>query len=371
MYRRPRKKTYIAWLIGAAALLVLAGLGFGLYSLIVGTPSLDKNAISLPTPDKEGIFPWKDGVLSVYQNKLICNNLDGSSPWGSGSVDLPVTGMKARREGDFTVVWGGKNIMVVEKDGRIKNNKVNEAPGEVVLAVPGVTTYAAITQEENQHRLRVYSMKDGSEIDEVLFPYASVLDMGYFGDKSGQIWVLTVDSHGVQPITKLTTYLPGKNSTRSIPLRDEIGYRAVLQEKQTYLVGTHTMTYWENTSQKQSTLVYGWNLQDVFTEKNGSVSFLFSPAGGDENGQISSLWYINTAGREYRIPMPAGVIRAMLKDNGRICAVTPKGAYSMAQNGTGSRFYPFSITVESIPAVVPGKAFVIYAGHRNYLINMP
>lgn len=368
MYRRPRRRPYIGWLAAILAVALLGAAGFGIYKLITGTPNLDKDAVLLSTPDKEGVFPWKDGVLCVYGKRLVCNDLKGDSMWGNG-VDLPAENMKACRVGDYTVAWGGDVLVVIDKAGVEK--LVQTMKGEVVMAVPGVTNFAAIIKEEDQHRLRIFSMKDGSDVDEALYPFASVLGMGYFGDKASQLWVLAVDSHGTQPVTKLYIYYPGKKSTGEITLRDEVGYAAVLQEKETYIVGTHTLSYWEHASEsKPSKLIYGWNLQDMLVEGN-NVAFLFSPASSNESGQISSLWYVNTSGLDYRIPLPVGCIRAMLKDNGRICVATARGVYSMAQNGKGSRFYPMANTVESISGIIPGKAFVNYVNHRNYLVMMP
>lgn len=365
MYRRPRKKLHLGWLAALLAVAILGAAGYGVYHWIAGTPELDRDAMLLPTPKKDGVFPWEGGVLCVYDNKLICNALNKDAPlW---TTDLPVNNMKARKSGDLTVAWGGSTVVLFDKDGIGKG--IVDTPGEVVMAVPGVSTYAAIVKEENQHRLRIYSVKDNSAVDEVLFPYASVLGMGYFGEKSSQLWVLTVDSHGTEPVTRLTTYSPGKKSTGEIQLRNEIGYSAVPLGKLTWLVGTHTLTAWEPAGETKSKLVYGWNLQDMLVDGNGNVSFLFSPAGAGD--QLSSLWYMNSDGTEYRFPLPAGCVKAMLKENGKICAVTEKGVYSMARNGTGSRFYPLANAVESIPAVVPGKAFVIYTSHRNYLIDMP
>lgn len=368
MYRRPRRRRYIVWLAALLAVALVGAAGYGIYKLFTGTPNLDKGAVLLPTPDKESVFPWKDGVLCVYKKTLICNDLKGDSQWGNGAT-LPAENMKACREGDLSVAWGGNFLVLIDKDGIVKNTM--ELKGEVVMAVPGVTNYAAVIKEENQHRLRIYSVKDSSQVDEALFPYASVLGMGFFGEKSSQLWTLAVDSHGTQPVTKLNTYYPGKATTGEITLRNEVGYAAVLEDKQIYIVGTHTLSQWEYANEKDNKLIYGWNLQDVLVEGGGKVSFLFSPASNNESGQISSLWYINTSGVQYRIPLPVGCIKAMLKENGRICVATVRGVYSMARDGKGSRFYPLGNTVESIPAVVPGKAFVIFAGHRNYLVMMP
>jgi hypothetical protein len=373
VYRRPRRRPWRGWLAAIVAAAVLGLAAFGLVKLLSSAPNLDRDAVMLPTSDPNGVFSWKNGVLCVEGSKLYCMDLTKSNdPW---QTDLPVDNMKAARSGDYIVAWGGKQVVLIDANGTVKYRLGTN--GDVVLAAPGLTTYAVATKEEGQHRLRFYSIKDGSPMDELPFSYENVMGMGYFGDKMNQIWILTVDSNSTHPVTKLTLYVPGKNSTGktigSISLTDELAYAAFIESKMTYVVSTHTLTNWENTSTKSgSKLIYGWTLQDALEDGNGRVSFLFAPSGGGEtSGQISALWYISSTGAEYRIPLPAGCIRAMLKSNGRICVVTKNGVYSMAQNGSGSRFYPISSEIDSIPAVVPGQAIVVQENHKNFLLNMP
>lgn len=365
MYRRPRRRPYIGWII---AILAVAALGAGIYGIVKwigGTPTLDRNAVHLPNSDPSGVFAWENGMLFVDGRQLSCQELSGDKSW---STPLPETGMKAARVGDITVAWGGKSVVVV--DGKGDQKPMPQLNGEVVMAAPGLKYYAVVTKEENQHRLSIYNVKDASFVDGDLFPYQSVLGMGFFGKNLNQIWTLVVDSHGTEPVTKLKTLYPGKATSGELVLNNEIGYAAYLEEKTKYLVGTHRLM--EYTSDKtESKLIYGWNLQDMLTESNGTVSFLFAPATAGSAGQISALWYINTGGDEYRVPLPAGCTKAMLKQSGRLCAVTANGVWAMAKDGSGSRFYPIGRTVESIAAVIPGKAFVMVEQHRNYLIQMP
>ena len=351
------------------ALAILAGAGYGIYRFVTRTPNLDSGAVLLPGSDNDGaVFPWADGVLCVDKRQLICTNTKGESLW---HTELPEENMKAARQGDLTAAWGGTVVVIIDAQGQVVRTQTTT--GDVVTVAPGKTQYAVVTREENQHRMRLYTVKDGTQVDEELFPYQSVIGVGFYGTDLIRLWTLSIDSHGTTPVTRLMTYYPGKTTTGEQTMNDEVGYLALLEDKATYLVGTHTLTTWQQPGgKKESKLIYGWNLQDMLEEPNGRVSFLFAPSGGEDAAdQISMLWYINSAGDEYRIPLPAGCIRAMLKANNRLCVVTRNGVYSMNLNGSGSRFYPVSFTVESIPAVVPGKALVAQGQHRNYLIPMP
>ncbi len=348
------------------ALALLAGAGYGIFRLVNRTPDLASEAVLLPGSDTDGgVYAWADGVLCVDKRQLICANTKGVTQW---HTELPEENMKAARQGDLTVAWGGTVVVVIDAEGQVLRTQTTT--GDVVTVAPGKNQYAVITREDNQHRMRLYTLKSEDPADEELFPYQSVIGVGFYGQDLGLLWVLYIDSHGTTPVTRLSTY--GKMTT-GITLNGEVGYLAVPQTDATYLVGTHTLTTWQKTgSERDSKLIYGWNLQDVLTDSSGNVSFLFAPSGGEgASEQISTLWYLSSNGSEYRIPLPAGCVRALLKDNNRLCLVTRNGLYSMALNGTGQRFFPLSFTVESIPAVVPGKAMVLQTKHRNYLIPMP
>lgn len=160
MYRRPRRRPYVGWII---AILVVAALGAGIYGIVKwigGTPTLDKNAVHLPNSDPSGVFAWDNGMLFVDGRKLICQGLNKADDW---KTDLPETGMKAARVGKITVAWGGKSVAVVDEKGGQK--PMPQLNGEVVMAAPGAKYYAVVTKEENQHRLSIYNVKDASFVD--------------------------------------------------------------------------------------------------------------------------------------------------------------------------------------------------------------
>jgi hypothetical protein len=366
VYRRPRRRPYIGLIAAILAVAVVVAAVYGLVKLISGTPSLDTDAVHLPSSDPDSVFAWQNGALFIDKITLVCTDLSGKDL----NTKLPAINMKAARVGNLTAAWGSGYVVILDENMQAKS--MLNVTGDIVMAAPGQDYYAVVTKEENQHRLRVYNVKDSKQVDEELFPYQSVLGMGFFGDKLGQLWTLVVDSHGTEPVTKLTTYYPGKSTSGEIILNNEIGYAAFLQNKTTtYIAGTHTLSSWQQSVMKDNKLIYGWNLQDVLPEASGNISFLFAPSSADSSGLISALWYINTSGTEYRIPLPAGCFKAMLTEHGKICVATRNGVWSMAVNGSGSRFYPIARTVEAIPAVIPGKAFVMQEKHRNYLIMMP
>jgi hypothetical protein len=367
LYRVPRKKPYIGWLVALAAVAVLGLAVFGIVKLFSGTPDYAKTAILLPGTNP-GVYPFKDGVLVIDGRQLVCCDLKGQSLW---TANLPADGMKATRQGNLTAVWGGKVVEIIDENG--SSIKLQDTAGDVSTVALGLTQYAVVTTEEGQPRMRLYNLTATDPIDQVFFTDERVLGVDFYGDKLSQLWTLFIDSHGTQPMTKLYTYYPGRSSTGSIEINDEVCYLASLRDKTIYTLGTRSLTAWDHTGVKKSSrMVYGWYLQDMLVEDNGLVSFLLSPSGGNEDqAQISALWYISSDGREYKIPLPAGCIKAMIKDNRKLEVITHNGVYSMAVDGTNSRFYPVGFTIDSVSVVVPGKGYVAQTKHGSYLLPMP
>ena len=358
------------WLLVLGALAVVGGVVFGMIKLFTSTPNLTKSAVLLPGGDTAGkqVFPWADGVLSITKDRqLICCDMKGVTQW---TIQVPADNMKASRRGKLTAVWGGKVVQIIDETGISLVTK--NMQGEVIDVAVGETQYAVITKEEDQHRLYLYNLKSDEVVDGDNFPSQSVMGLGFYGKGMENLWTLALDSHGTVPVTRLTTYYPGKLTTGTITLNDEVGYTVVLAGNSIYVVGTHSLTDWQNGEKKSSRLVYGWNLQDSYTFPSGKTGFLFSPSGGQEaSTQISMLWYIDSTGTEYRVPLPPGCIKAMIKSSGKLCVATRNGAYLMDLDGTNRRFYPLNFNVDSVPAVVSGSAFVAQSTHRNYLIPMP
>ena len=373
MYRVPRKKRYIGPVIALLLLALLAVGVYGIVSLLSGTPDYAKSAILLPS-NNPGVYPYADGVLTISERQMVCFDLQGKILW---DANLPTDNMKAARLGKLTAVWGdvsGGGVVEILDEKGISITVLNTV-GSVVTVALSPSQYAVVTNEDGQPRMRLYNLNKEEPFDEVLFTDEQVLGVGFYGekDKLTQLWTLFIDSHGTQPVTKLNTYYPGRSTTGSIELDDEVGYKALLRDKTIYMLGTHTLSSWDHSgSKKSSKLVYGWYLQDMLVEDTGRVTYLLAPVGGAEDTtQISALWSISSDGTEYKVPLPAGCIRAMLKADRSLVVATGNGVYSMAADGTRSRFHPVGFTIENISAVVPGKAFVAQTKHGSYLLPMP
>ncbi|MDD4796627.1 MAG: hypothetical protein PHO66_02545 [Eubacteriales bacterium] len=359
-YRPQRRRIRIRGILWMLVFLLLIAAGVVAYLRLTGERPIEERIVQLPGKGDGAVSAYADGVLCVDDKQLVCSDAAGNTLW---QINLPLSGMKAARRGDYTIAWGGNTVCIIDAAGIMQD--VKELSGDVLLGRMGKNQYACVTVEEGQHRLHVYNM-DGSDLDEERFPDKTVLAADYYGDAMDQLWVLSVDSHGTLPVSRVNTYQPGKRTTGGVSAVDEVGYRVQVVDKRIYYAGSHHIYVWEQSGDVVSELsVYGWNLQDMVATAQG-VSYLLAPS--TPYGQpIGALWYIAADGTQNTISLPAGCTQALIGSKS-LLAITADGFYSMTTNGSTIRSHKLPFEMDGVAAVIEGKAFVARAGHSLYLV---
>lgn len=348
----------IWWIILALA---LVGGGVFAYMRINANRPLEEGIVQLPGKGDGAVAAWSDGFTVIDDKQLVCVNAEGETLWTS---NLPYSGMQARRDGSYTLAWSQDTVCIIDASGIILDTL--QIPGEILFCRAGKEQFACITSEEGQHRLRAYSIKNNTLIDEERFPDKTVLDAEYYGDALNQIWVLSVDTHGTQPVTRVNTYQPGRKTTGDISVSDEIGYNVTVNGSRIHFVGSHHIYVWEQSGDvADEKAIYGWNLQDMLAGAQG-ISYLLAPA--TPYGQpIGTLWYMGADGTQNFISLPMSCTQAVIGGKG-LMAIHAQGVYTMGVNGSNMKSYKLAFAVEEVAAVSPGKAFVVRSGHNLYLI---
>ncbi|MDD3243611.1 MAG: hypothetical protein PHD32_07815 [Eubacteriales bacterium] len=363
MFYRPQRKRIrfrgIIWILSIAAAI---GVGVFAYFQLTGEQPPENRIVQLPGKGDGTVTAYSGGVLCVDDKQLVCCDAAGATLW---QINLPLSNMNAIRRGNYTLAWGGSTVCLIDQAGIMQD--VKELSGEILLARMGSSQYACVVLEEGQHRLRVFNLA-GSDMDEERFPDKTVLDADYYGEALDTLWVLSVDSHGTQPVTRINTYQPGKKTTGGISVVDEVGYRVNVLNKRIYYVGSHHIYVWEQSGDEVKQLsVYGWNLQDQLAGDTG-MTYLFAPS--TPYGQsIGALWHIAADGTQNTISLPAGCTQAILGQK-YIFAVTSNGFYTMTLNGSALESHKLPFAVDEVSAVIPGQAFIVRSGHSLYLVPL-
>ena len=317
---------------------------------------LEKKLVELPISVNGTAKAYEQGALCIEGQTLICYDLKKNEVF---RTELQFEGMKAWRGNKYTVAWSEHFVAVYDEAGQLIVPKSMDNKTKVLSARCADNSFSVLTMEEEQHWVHVYNM-EAKEIDKMLFPEESVLDFGYYGEDNRQLWALSIDSHGTIPISHMKTYQPGKSLTGKIDVNDQICYKVIPMDKVIYTVGVHHIHTWGyDNKEKQEYHVYGWTLQDTLIDGKDKASFLMAPANtGNSELPISAMWYIGSDKTQYRVSLPAGILRLMLTDHGTY-AVSKDGVYEYDLEGEQKRFYKMPFTITEIVDVVPGKAFII------------
>ncbi len=361
-----RKKItkYLLWLAAAGVIVLI---NIWLIFVVQPVTRLEKDLIKLDVSAYARVYPFDEGIMAIDQKELICFDLNGKEQF---RVDLPEFDMDAYRNGNVTVVWDSDNAIIYNKDGlQILGKEVQGAGSRILFGRTGEDYFALATIEEGQYRARIYDY-EANDIDNMLFPSQSMLDLGFFGDSGNQLWALLLDSHGTIPITKVRTDHPGKSMTGSITILNQVCYDIMPLDNIVYVVGSHHIESYTYTSVQQSEiLVYGWTMQD-YLENGNEVSFLMGTNQKDEyKSPVSALWYVGSDDKEFRLSMPTGIMKAAMSDR-YIYAFSSQGIYVYEIGRTNKNFEKMSFEIVDIPAVINGKAIVIQSPENFYLLPM-
>ena len=299
-----------------------------------------------------------DHLLMVDGMQMNYINSDGSIQW---SVPLPEAGMTPAGSTMLNAAYSANHVLVFDKDGRGVLDHVTDFT--IVDMACGSETYALTTWEEDQRLVRVFKL-DATEIEQLRFPYETVMDTGFYTNSLSQLWTLSLDSHFTIPVAHLKTFNPGTSTTGNISMSNEVAYRVLPLEDEFITVGTHNLQRWDSSGKSlYSKLIYGWTVIDMNVDSKGRAQFLLTPSNtSDDEAPLSSLWYIrmdssNTT-TEYRLTLPAGALWACLGKE-RILAFTPEALHTTTFAGEKYASTPFDTRVESVEEVLSGKLVVL------------
>lgn len=359
---RVKKMTYII-----IAIIAFVAVNVVLFTTLSNkSRSIEKSVVRIASGENAKAYPYADGVITVTGTHVVSYDYNGEVQF---ETDVERENMKAYRNGDITVLWKTNLVIVLNSAGEVRRSQDVGETNNIIMAVCNSSQFAVAMLEEGQNKIRVFDF-NGIEIWDNLFPDMSILDIGYFGEKNQQLWVLALDYHGTIPITRLTTNHPGSSQTGRITVNDQVCYALEPLSDSVYLVGTHhilSRTYTD--SSLSEIMINGWALQDSFVQNN-EASFLLAPVDTTGNDvPLSALWYITPTGEQYRISMPAGILRGTLTEK-KIYAISKEGIYYMNFNGQKRSFAKLPFDTQEVVGVCDGKAVVLRSGWDYYIVGL-
>lgn len=355
----------------ALLILIAAALCIGGYLLFFADRSASATEmITLAGENITQVEAIDNHLLMVDGTQLNYIDSSGTIKW---SAQLPEENMTPVGSSMLNAAYSANRVMIFDKDGRPVLDQSTDYT--IVDMACGSETYALTTWEENQRLVRVMKL-DATEVEQLRFPYETVMDTGFYTSNLTQLWTLSLDSHFTIPVAHLKTFNPGQSTTGNVSMSNEVSYKVLPMESEFITVGTHNLQRWDSSGKSlYSKLVYGWTLIDMNVDDKGRAQFLFTPSNtSDDEAPLSSLWYIrmdssNTT-TEYRLSLPAGTLWACLGPD-KILAFTAEAVHTTTYAGEKYRSMPLEAPVESVEAVLSGKMVVLktVSGWKLYPIS--
>lgn len=285
------KRVIIGALVLAAGLLVVYGI-----TSLVGNSGLPVLIGASPT---DNMRAFGDSVLHYDGMTLRCIGPNGAEKWGftlGVGADFHCTNTRV-------VAWLGNQLYVLDKSGNPTFNDRME--GQVRFARVGDTYIAACVGEQaTSSSIQVFD-HNGVPLESLKNDLDGlyVMDVGFFSSKQQLMWVLSLDIDGNAPITNIKTYEPGRMTTGSIELDNELVYKIYPYNNLLMAVNTTKIQAYNYKCVEDinvdPVLVYGWLVRSVRSIGKNTYALLEQMPSNDlrtfselrlvTNGQMSAM----------------------------------------------------------------------------------
>lgn len=312
--RRKNKRQYLIPVICAAAFLAL---GILLYVIIFGTGASAESFYSLSVTPETQVEVNGKNVFYLSGSTLNCADKTGAELWRvkltSGTVNLSASDAQiCVYSSDMATVLtaqGDHRYTLSTTDIKTKGAKV------------GQDCTALLSSTDEGQFLRVFN-GEGSEIYRSESSSADIIDYGFYG-QNDLLYVLTLDTTGTSPISRVTTISPSTQSlTGTVDVTDQLISGVSFWDTNMVLCGTSTLTEYDNFGkQTDSSSIHGLVAADSCVTENGYI-YAFLPGNASD---LTSSFTVRLIGRTDRqdtdtnIQLPSGMKGVSVSQNKLYC----------------------------------------------------
>lgn len=308
---------------------------------------------------QDTVLTQKGGMLYTDSDNLVFSDYFGKQIWNK---KMFASDVKVTSSDNLIAVYNAKMVQLFDMDGNQLFSK--ELAGDIMNAKCGIDKVAVInevqTEEEGKKKfMSVFSAK-GEQLDNIDFNQQHILDIGFYG-KNSQIWVLTLDSSGVIPISRIATYNPGVSMTGIIDINGQLVDKLIIDENNIYASGTTNLAIYNLFGEKQnSLLVYGWYFHGEYISDNKPV-FIYVPRNAVIKNRLDSLRIIRigkTTNTDLTINLPPDILKASIYNNKLYC-FSQNNLYKYTLEGKLEDKYDLPYPIDGVFRVYENHAFLI------------
>lgn len=360
--RRINKRLIISIIIAVAFILAI----IGLIILISSGRNLKDSIKKASFTAQDTILTQNNGIFYTDDDNLIFADYSSKQIWVKKmfAKDLKITASE-----NMIAAYNTKTIQLFDMGG--KQYFTKELTGDIINAKCGAEKIAVIsevqTEEEGLKKsLTVFDTK-GETIDNIDLNDQNIIDMGFYG-KDNKLWVLTLDSSGVIPISRIATYDPGQSMTGIIDINGQLIEKLIIDENSIYASGTTNLYIYSIYGEKKdSILIYGWNFHGQFyTDKK--PLFIYVPR-IKTNKQFDSLRLIKTDNSDLTIKLPPDIIKATVYNN-KIYCFSKTNLYKYSLEGKMEDQYPLPFSIDSVSKIYDKYTFIV-KGTDVFILPLP
>lgn len=187
---------------------------------------------------------------------------------------------------------------------------------EVVCGNSSVALLCSIKDDSSQY-IRIFDMA-GTEIDRAEIANTSVLKFGFYGN-SDNLWYLTLDTTGVEPISRVTTITPIQQKITGLyEVYGQLVSDVSFFGSDIYISDTNSLTAYDTFGEELSEwLIYGSKLVDSYATKD-DLFLAYVPAASID-GSIYTIRILSRQGKDLLIQLPSGIENFALSEKYVYC----------------------------------------------------
>ncbi|MBT3320139.1 MAG: hypothetical protein HN948_10965 [Clostridia bacterium] len=338
---RKLKFTKKAILVFSGIFVAFAVLITGIVLLATRSRGFEETVATLPFEKDESFVAVGNSVVYLDNDLLICVSASLDVLWQKRLL-LPDLKLVSR-DGNVAATGSGL-IQIVNSEGTHLFS--TQLDGDIISSRVCANKVAVYVEQGTGEETLSYIISfdlSGIFLHQIDVTDRYILDYGFDYD-SDLLYLLELDTSGVAPISRISTFRPETQSMTSVKeFSDQLVDQIYIIDETVYVLGTYQLVVYTSLGDNEKELVvYGWMQQDFYLQ--GDPSFVYIPSNTDAFG-IDIVRIIKPTGSETTINLPPDVFRVLYIEDKVYCfSQTNVFIYTNDGKFLRSLFLPFSIT---------------------------
>ena len=356
MYEKHPKRriTKKAVFVFAGILIAFAVLVTGII-LITNKKDLGDTIVSLPFSDSDSYVTVGNSIVYIEEDYLKCLNASHSESW---QIHLLSSGLELTSRKNKIAAAGNELLQVVDSQG--KQYFTTKVTGDMLSSRVCDNKAAVFAQQTLAEDILSYILvfdMTGNVIYQLDVTDKYILDYGFDYD-SDLLYILELDTTGVVPISRISTYRPETQSMTGVKeLKDQLIKSLYIIDGTVYALGTNQLVKYTSLGENEKEIVvYGWMLEDFYLQNQTDPKFIYIPSNTDENG-IDIVRIVRSNGSEVSINLPPDVLRVIYMQD-KVYCFTNTMIYTYTSSGKFLRSLTLPYEIDGADRAYDGYVFI-------------